>query len=228
MNVQPRRRVSGTGSGVEATTDVRQATVDAWALPAGAWPWPLVLRVRPALELSEDQFFDLCQINGDLRFERTADGVLEIMPPAGSATGYRNADITAQLWTWAKREGTGLAFDSSAGFTLPNGATRSPDASWIARSRWEDVPPERRDRFAPVCPDFVLELRSPTDRLATLQEKLAEYLANGARLGWLLDPLHRHVYVYRPGAPVERLESLESVSGDPVLPGFTLDLREIW
>ena len=201
---------------------------DAWATPAGAWRWPLVLRLRPALELTEDQFFDLCQINGDLRIERTADGVLELMPPAGSTTGYRNADVTTQLGMWAKQDGRGLAFDSSAGFTLPNGAARSPDASWIERSRWENVPPDERDRFAPICPDFVIELRSPSDRLATLQAKLAEYLASGSRLGWLLDPPTRQVYVYRPGAPVERLEGPDVVSGDPVLPGFRLDLREIW
>lgn len=209
-------------------SDARGATADAWATRARDWSWPLVLRLGPALELSEDQFFDLCQINGDLRIERTADGVLEIMPPAGSTTGYRNADITTQLRIWSKQNGSGLSFDSSAGFALPNGAARSPDASWIARSRWEQVPPEKRDRFAPICPDFVLELRSPSDRLATLQDKLAEYLANGARLGWLLDPPTRQVYVYRPGAPVERLESPDAVSGEAVLPGFELDLREIW
>lgn len=228
MSVQPRRRDPETDAGTAPAPDERGAPADVWATRAGDWSWPLVLRLGPALELSEDQFFDLCQINGELRIERTADGVLEIMPPAGSTTGYRNSEINMQLRLWAKQDGSGLAFDSSAGFTLPNGAARSPDAAWIARSRWEQVPPEKRDRFAPICPDFVIELRSPSDRLATLQDKLAEYLANGARLGWLLDPPTRHVYVYRPGAPVERLESPDAVAGDPVLPDFTLDLREIW
>jgi Uma2 family endonuclease len=199
-----------------------------WEAPIGAWAWPLIIRLRPAIELSEDQYFELCQINGELWIERNADGELSIMPPAGSATGDRNSEINMQLRIWAKQDGSGLVFDSSAGFTLPNGATRSPDAAWIARSRWEQVPPEQRERFAPICPDFVLELRSPSDTLRDLQDKLEEYLANGARLGWLLDPGPRHVYVYRPGAPVEHLEGQESVSGDPILPGFSLDLREVW
>ena len=228
MSVQPRRGAPETDAGTVTAPDERQAAADAWATRVGDWPWPLVLRSRPALELSGDQFFDLCQINGDLRIERNADGVLEIMPPAGSATGYRNSEINMQLRLWSKQDGSGLAFDSSAGFTLPNGAARSPDASWIARFRWEQVPQEERDRFAPICPDFVLELRSPSDRLATLQDKLTEYLANGARLGWLLDPQSRHVYVYRPDAPMERLDGPDVVAGDPVLAGFRLDLREIW
>ena len=150
------------------------------------------------------------------------------MSPSGSATGDRNSEINMQLRIWAKQDGSGLVFDSSAGFKLPNGAIRAPDASWVARSRWEQIPREQRERFAPICPDFVLELRSPSDALDVVQDKLTEYLASGARLGWLLDPGPRHVYVYRPGAPVERLEGRESVSGDPVLPGFTLNLREIW
>ncbi len=150
------------------------------------------------------------------------------MPPAGSGTGHRNIKISARLQWWAERDGTGLAFDSSTGFTLPNSAVRSPDASWIAQERWEQVPPERRDTFAPICPDFVLELRSPSDVLRDLHDKLAEYLANGARLGWLLDPRPRHVYVYRPGHPPVRLDNPESVSADPVLKGFVLKPREIW
>ena len=174
MSVQPRQHVEGADPGAAAAAAEHRATADAWATRAGDWRWPLVLRVRPALELSEDQFFDLCQINGDLRIERTADGELEIMPPAGSATGDRNAEITMQLRIWATQDGSGLTFDSSAGFTLPNGATRSPDAYWIARARWEQVPPKERDSFAAICPDFVVELRSPSDRLASLHDKLAE------------------------------------------------------
>ena len=133
MSVQPRRRPSKANAG--AATDERPAETDAWAPSAGGWPWPLVLRLKPALKLSERQFFEFCQVNGELRIERTADGELEIMPPAGSATGYRNSELNWQLTAWAKRDGRGLTFDSSAGFTLPNGATRSPDASWIARER---------------------------------------------------------------------------------------------
>jgi Uma2 family endonuclease len=188
---------------------------------------PLVLRTRPALDLSDEQFFELCQINRDLRIERNAAGELLIMPPAGWGTSDRNSEINLQLRTWTKRDGTGIATDSSAGFRLPNTAVRSPDAAWIAKSRLEQIPAQQRERFLPACPDFVLELRSPSDRLADVQAKMQEYLANGARLGWLLDPANRHVYVYRPGAPDERLDAPDTISGDPVLPGFVLDLREI-
>jgi Uma2 family endonuclease len=206
---------------METAVQTRQAPVEATGLP-------LIVRLGPVIELSEDQFFEFCQINRELRIERNVQGELLIMPPAGSGTGERNGKITARVVTWAERDGTGIAFDSSAGFTLPNGAVRSPDASWIARSRWEQVPTERRDKFAPICPDFVLELRSPSDTLRDLQAKMVEYLANAARLGWLLDPPTRHVYIYRPGATVERLEDPETVSGDPVLPGFVLNVRKVW
>jgi Uma2 family endonuclease len=206
---------------METAVHARQAT-------AAGYELPLVVRFRPAIELSEDQFFALCQINHELRIERNARGELLIMPPAGSETGHRNLEVAVQVGGWAKRDGTGVAFDSSAGFTLPNGAVRAPDAAWIVQERWEQVPSEQREKFAPICPDFVLELRSPSDALRTVQDKMAEYLANGARLGWLLDPGPRHVYVYRPGAAVERLEDPETVSGDPVLPGFILNVREVW
>ena len=196
--------------------------------PADTYELPLVLRTRPALDLSEDQFFELCQLNRELRIERNAEGDWLIMPPAGGETGRGNAEITVQLGVWAKRDGTGVVFDSSTGFRLPNTAVRSPDAAWMPRARFEQIPAAQRRRFPPACPDFVLELRSPTDRLQDLQAKLQEYLANGARLGWLLDPEPRHVYVYRPNAPVERLDNPATVSGEPVLPGFVLDLRELW
>jgi Uma2 family endonuclease len=202
-------------------THRRRAPIEADGLP-------LVVRLRPALELSEDQFFELCQINRDLRIERNAEGELLIMPPAGGETSHRNAKITVRLGVWAERDGTGLIFDSSGGFTLPNSAMRAPDAAWIERSRWEQLSPEQRGKFAPICPDFVLELRSPSDRLRDVQDKMVEYLANGARLGWLLDPGPRQVHVYRPNAPVERLTAPATLAGDPVLPGFVLNLGEIW
>ena len=202
-------------------THRRRAPVEADGLP-------LVVRLRPALDLSEDQFFEFCQINRELRIERNAEGELLLMPPAGGETSHRNIKIAVRLGTWAERDGTGLAFDSSGGFTLPNSAMRSPDASWIERSRWEQLSPEQRGKFAPICPDFVLELRSPSDRLRDVQAKMDEYLANGARLGWLLDPEPRRVYVYRPDAPVERLEAPATLAGDPVLPGFVLKPGEIW
>lgn len=198
------------------------------AVSTGRYVLPLVVRTRPVLDLSEDQLFDVCQLNRDLRIERTAEGELLIMPPAGWETGSQNGEVTRQLGNWARRDGTGVAVDSSAGYTLPNGATRGPDASWITRSRLEQIPAERRRRFLPACPDFVLELRPPSDRLADVQAKMQEYLDNGARLGWLLDPEPRRLYVYRPDVEVERLDNPETVSGDPVLPGFVLELRTIW
>lgn len=150
------------------------------------------------------------------------------MPPAGGETGEQNAEITIQLGLWAKRDGEGTTFDSSTGFRLPNGAVRSPDAAWVRRSRLNTLSPEQRKKFLPLCPDFVIELRSPTDSLNALQEKMREYLDNGAQLGWLIDPEQRRVYVYRPQAPVQTLDNPETISGDPTLTGFVLDLREIW
>lgn len=189
---------------------------------------PLIVRLRPVIEMTDDQFFEFCQINRELRIERTAQGELLIMPPTGWKTSERNAEITMQLRIWAKQDGTGIATDSSAGFKLPNGADRSPDAAWIRSERLATLTPEQKEKFLPLCPDFVTELRSPTDSLTALQAKMQEYLDNGAQLGWLIDPLQRRVYVYRPEAVVEILDNPETISGDPVLPGFTLDLREIW
>ena len=189
---------------------------------------PLVLRLPPNLVITDDQLLELCAINRELRIERNGEGELLIMPPEGSSTGHRNLKIAVRLGSWAEQDGTGVGFGSAAGFTLPNGAMRSPDAAWIARERWERLSHDQQDKFSPICPDFVLELRSPSDRLRTLQDKMEEYIANGARLGWLLDPERKHVYVYRPGTPVERLEDPEEISGDPVLPGFVLKPREIW
>src|SRR4051794_22630584 len=196
--------------------------------PADDYVLPLVVRTRPALDLSEDQFFAFCQLNGDLRIERNAEGELLIMPPAGGDTSDRNSEINMQLRMWAKRDGSGVAFDSSGGFRLPNRAVRSPDASWMLRSRYEQIPAEQRARFVPACPDFVLELRSPSDRLGDLQAKMQEYIANGARLGWLLDPEPHRVSVYRPNEPVQRLDDPATLAGEPVLRGFVLNLREIW
>jgi Uma2 family endonuclease len=198
------------------------------AVQAGAPAPPLVLRLRPAIQLTEDQFFELCQLNRYLRIERNAQGELVIMAPTGWETGASNNQIARQLGDWAERDGSGVATDSSGGYRLPNGAVRAPDAAWILRSRVEQVPPAQRKQFLPLCPDFALELRSPSDRLQDVQDKVAEYVANGARLVWLLDPERRQVYVYRPDAPVERLDNPETISGDPVLPGFVLDLRRVW
>jgi Uma2 family endonuclease len=148
---------------------------------------PLILQLSPVLEMTDDQFFALCQNNRDYRFERTAKGELIIMPPAGSETGNRNLNLTVQLGIWTDKDGTGIGFDSSAGFTLPNGASRSPDASWMTLEKWQNIPPEKQTKFAPACPDFVVELRSPSDSLSHLKEKLQEYIDNGASLGLLLE-----------------------------------------
>jgi Uma2 family endonuclease len=188
----------------------------------------VVIRLRPGLNITDEQFFLLCQQNRDLRFERTAGGDVIVMPPTGGAMGNRNAEITRQLGNWTKANGTGAAFDSSTGFRLPNGADRSPDAAWVRRERLAGLTPRQKERFLPLCPDFVIELRSPTDNLEAVEVKMEEYIANGTQLGLLLDPETRRVHVYRPGAEVEVIENPESVSGDPVLPGFRLDLREIW
>lgn len=187
----------------------------------------LLVRFPPPLRLSDDRFYELCRLNRELRIERTAGGELSIMAPAGGESSNRNAEITFQLRRWAKRDGTGMTFDSSGGFRLPNGAVRSPDASWIGNARLATLTEEQRERFIPLCPDFVVELRSPGDGLSALHDKMREYLENGARLGWLIDPPGRQVFVYRPGSPPRRLEAPASVSADPVLPGFSLETGEI-
>ncbi|NEU77200.1 Uma2 family endonuclease, partial [Hassallia byssoidea VB512170] len=147
----------------------------------------LTVNLKPVLELTDEQFFQLCQANRDLRFERTATGELIIMPPTGGETGNRNGRLNQQLFNWADADNTGIAFDSSGGFKLPNGADRSPDASWIKLERWNALTQEQQTRFLPLCPDFVVELLSPTDSLRETQEKMREYRDNGARLGWLIN-----------------------------------------
>jgi Uma2 family endonuclease len=178
--------------------------------------------------LTAEQFYRLCGDNPELRIELTAQKEIIIMSPTGSKTGWRCGEIFRQLANWAKQNDTGLAFDSNTGFILPNGAERSPDTSWIRRERWDRLTPEQQEVFAPICPDFVIELRSPSDTLAELQAKLEEYIANGAQLGFLIDPFDRHVYVYRPNRPAECMDQPESAGGDPELPRFNLQLNELW
>ncbi|CAN5746364.1 Uma2 family endonuclease [soil metagenome] len=189
---------------------------------------PMVLHTRPALEMDEEQFFEFCRINQDWRIERTAEGDLEIMPPTGRETSNRNANLTMQVGIWTRRDGTGVTFDSNGGFILPNGAMRSTDASWVRRGRLTNLTVEQKQRFLPLCPDFVIELRSPSDPLPPLEAKMREYLENGARLGWLLDPEERKAHVYRSEEDARILENQQKVSGDPILQGFVLDLRPIW
>jgi Uma2 family endonuclease len=189
---------------------------------------PLILHTRPVLDLSDEQFYEFCQLNREWRIERTTEGDLVFMAPAGGETGYRNILLATSLATWALPDGTGVPFDSSTGFTLPNGAIRSPDVAWVKRSRLASLTPEQKRKFLPLCPDFVIELRSPSDNLKTVQDKMREYLDNGTLLGWLIDPVDRRVYVYRPGAAMECLDNPVTVSGDPELPSFVLDLKAIW
>jgi Uma2 family endonuclease len=189
---------------------------------------PLVVRLPPSIEMDSDRFFDFCQFNRDLRIERTATGEIIIMPPTGGETGKRNFNLIGELFIWTKQDGTGIGFDSSTGFTLGNGAVRSPDAAWIKKERWEALDAEKRRKFPPICPDFVIELKSPTDSLKTLQEKMQEYIDNGVLLGFLLDSERKQVYIYRSNREVERLDNPETLSGEPVLKGFTLELKQIW
>jgi len=188
----------------------------------------LTVNLKPILELTDEQFFQLCQANRDLRFERTATGELIIMPPTGGETGNRNAGLTAQVWIWNEQNKLGKVFDSSTGFKLPNGADRSPDASWIKLERWNALTQKQQTRFLPLCPDFVVELLSPTDSLRETQEKMREYRDNGASLGWLINRKSRQVEIYRIGKEVEVLESSVSLSGEDILPGFMLNLEAIW
>lgn len=180
------------------------------------------------LRSTEDTFYELCRQNPDLRLERTAKGEVIIMPPTGWETGNINAEINRQLGNWAKQDGTGKIGESSTGYRLPNGANRSPDASWVEKSRLAQVSIEQRKKALPLSPDFAIELRSPSDELDTIKAKMDEYITNGIRLGWLIDPEERTVYVYRPDTAVQKLENIGEISADPELLGFVLDLREIW
>nr|WP_318727353.1 Uma2 family endonuclease [Roseofilum sp. Guam] len=186
-------------------------------------PQELTLHVTP------EQFTMLAAANRELRLERTATGELIVNPPTGGNTGHRNLSITGQLSVWYEANDTlGRAFDSSTGFQLPNGANRSPDAAWVRQDRWDALTPEQQDAFIPLCPDFVVELRSKTDSLKELRAKMQEYLENGAQLGWLIDPKNQQVEIYRPGQAVEVLENPMILSGEAVLPGFTLTLKRVW
>lgn len=188
----------------------------------------LTLNLNPIIKLTEDQFFQLCQENDNIRLERTAKGELIIMSPAGGETSSSNAGLTAQLWIWNEQNKLGKVFDSSGGFQLPNGANRSPDAAWVKLERWKALTPEQQKKFPPLCPDFVVELLSPSDSLKETQDKMREYRDNGALLGLLINRKNRQVEIYQPGAEVEVLDNPTQVSGESVLPGFVLNLGSIW
>ena len=206
------------------TMPSRHADLDEGGGAAGG----LFLALPPVVRLDDDQFYELCRLNRELRIERAAGGGLSIMPPAGGDTSRRNAEIVRQLANWASRNGAGTCFDSSCGFVLPNGAVRSPDAAWVLRERLNALTARQRSRFLPLCPDFVVELRSPTDSLPVLQDKMREYVDNGAALGWLIDPLRAEVFVYPPDGSVECFHAPEHVSADSLLAGFRLERDEIW
>ncbi|PLZ98475.1 hypothetical protein CEN50_11135 [Fischerella thermalis CCMEE 5268] len=188
----------------------------------------LTIAIPQAFKVTHEQFKELAAVNHELRLERTATGELILMPPTGSDTGKRNTDIVGQVWLWNRQNKLGVVFDSSTGFHLPNGADRSPDAAWIKLERWEKLTKEEQETFAPICPDFVVELRSPSDSIETLRDKMKEYMENGAKLGWLIDRKNSKVEIYRQEKEIEVLDHPSNLSGEDVLPGFILDLTEIW
>lgn len=188
----------------------------------------LPLAIPPSFKVTYEQFQQLAAANRDLQLERTANGELIVMAPTGGSTGNRNFDIEGQVWFWNRQTKLGKGFNSSTGFHLPNGAFRSPDAAWVLKERWEALTPEQQEGFVPLCPDFVVELRSKSDNMEPLRKKMREYMDNKARLGWLIDKKNRKVEIYRQGRDVEVLDNPTTVSGEDVLPGFILDLTEVW
>lgn len=190
---------------------------------------PLVLPFQSIFnKLSDEPFYEFCRANDEWRIERTAEGDIAIRPPVGGRTSIRNAKLTGQLGIWVEATGTGKGFASSTIFALPNGAHRSPDPAWIRNERWETLTEGQQEKFPPLCPDFVAELRSRTDALKPLQAKMQEYIDSGAQLGWLIDPVEKRFHIYRPGAPIEILDNPQSVSGAPLLFGFLLDAQSLW
>ncbi len=188
----------------------------------------ITLKLNSIIKLTSEQFYQLCEENPDFKLERNANGELIAMPPTGGETGKSNSKFNLQIGLWNEQTGLGEVFDSSTGFTLPNKADRSPDASWVEKSRWDALTPEQREKFIPLCPDFVIELVSPSDSLKKTQEKMQEYIENGCRLGWLINRKKREFEIYRPGRSVEILQSPQTISGEDILPGFVLNLQKIW
>ncbi|MBD2596193.1 Uma2 family endonuclease [Nostoc spongiaeforme FACHB-130] len=188
----------------------------------------LTLNLDSVIKLTREQFYRLCTENPDLKLERNVQGELIIMPPTGGETGRSNVNLILQVALWNEQAQTGEVFDSSTGFTLPNGADRSPDVSWVEKSRWDALTKEQRERFIPLCPDFVIEIMSPSDSLAKIQAKMTEYMANGCQLGWLFNRKQQEVEIYRPGREVEVLKSPQVLSGENVLSGFVINLQKIW
>ena len=188
----------------------------------------ITVNFKPIIDISDEQFYQLCIHNPDTKFERNADGEIIIMPPTGGETGKRNAKLITRFTIWNEQTGLGEVFDSSTGYQLPSKANRSPDVSWIEKKRWHSLTPEQKQKFIPLAPDFVLELMSPSDYLANVQLKMKEYLDNGVKLGWLINPGAKQVEIYRLGKDVELLDSPQSLSGEDILPGFVLNLTDIF
>ncbi|VXD24969.1 Uma2 family endonuclease [Planktothrix paucivesiculata] len=188
----------------------------------------LILNNPETAPITDEQFYQICVANRELKLERTAKGDLIIMPPTGGGTGKRNSDINLDLGLWNRQTQLGIVFDSSTCFKLPNGGDRSPDAAWIPLAKWESLTPEQQEKFLPICPDFIIELRSPSDSLKPLQDKMQEYIDNGSRLGWLINRQNRQVEIYRQGREKEILENPTTLSGEDILPGFVLNLSLIW
>ena len=198
-------------------------------IPSSPCDYPAMsLLLSPVVPMTQDQFFDFCQLNADKRFERTAEGELIIMAPSGLDAGFQDAEVCIQLGVWWKAFGKGKVTGSSGGYILPNGANRAPDAAWLSPEQMAVLTPEQRKKFPPICPFFLIEVKSPSDSLKKLQEKMKEYMANGCQLAWLIDPDQQQVHVYRPGQPAQVLDNPQTVSGDPELPGFVLDLEQVW
>jgi Uma2 family endonuclease len=190
----------------------------------------MAIALTPPRPVTDEDLLEFSRRNPGYQFERTAKGEL-VVTPTGSESGRRSAELLGQLYSWNQLASTGLVFDSSTGFRLPDGAVFSPDASWIQRARWEALTPTQRQGFAPLCPDVVFEIRSESDSLSDVRTKMGKYLANGARLGVLIDPHSRIVELSRPGRPLDIVETFQNprtVPLDPELPGFVLDLRAIF
>lgn len=187
----------------------------------------VTVNLQPTLELTDEQFEQICRRNRDLKFERTANGALVVMSLTGGDTGERNAELNGQLWLWNRQARLGHIYDSSTGFRLPNGAIRSPDAAWVSQERWERLTPEQRQKWVPLCPDFLVELKSTSDEIEDLRLKMQEYLENGLRLGWLINPETQIVEVYRLNQPIEYLTHPGEISAEEIMPGFVLSLTRI-
>lgn len=199
--------------------------LDALETPPQGW----FVHLTPSRTLSREEYLAFVEANPELRIERTAEGEVIVMPPTRGKTGRLSMEIGRQVANWAVADGRGATFDSSTGFDLPNGANRSPDVSWVPNFRGDALTPEEQRNHYPLCPDFVIELRSDSDRLPQLRAKMQEYIDNGSLHGWLIvDPIERGVHIYRPGRGVEILAQPAAVSGDPEMPGLALDLTLIW